>query len=269
MAYPFPSSIASLRNPRVVWYMRVVSGYRHGAVELLYEGSIPPRRHLARIFGDQLGLEVIDVRPFCVFDGELIRHYQDAWAHLPRPWIVVNRKSNNSPNKDWMDEQWDQLIASLLNRYTVIEIGAGRQGGDPVQHPNYVELTGRLPLKNFLAAVAAGDLHVGPDSGPVHVAAAAEKAIGRDLWGLYSSRVRRLSGKHRYLYETALLSMLALAGALPLRSHLPEPDFSRARRAGDCVLGPAWIVGDSGPGLASARRTRGLSLGSAPSDNVV
>ncbi len=41
--YPFPSSIASLRNPRVVWYMHVVSGYRRGAVELLYEGSIPPR----------------------------------------------------------------------------------------------------------------------------------------------------------------------------------------------------------------------------------
>jgi len=35
--------------------------------------------------------------------------------------------------------------------------------------------TGRLPLNGFLAAVAAGDIHVGPDSGPVHVAAAAGK----------------------------------------------------------------------------------------------
>ena len=66
-----------------------------------------------------------DVRPSCVFDEALIRQYQEAWAHLPRPWIVVNRKSNRCPNKDWMGAHWDRLIASLLNRYTVIEIGAG------------------------------------------------------------------------------------------------------------------------------------------------
>ena len=66
-----------------------------GVVELLYEGSIPPRRHIARIFGDQLGLEVHDVRPSCVFDEALIHEYQEAWAHLPRPWVVVNRKSSH------------------------------------------------------------------------------------------------------------------------------------------------------------------------------
>ena len=156
-------------------YINILCGYRDGVVEFLYEGSLPPRRHIARIFGDQLGLDVGDVRPSCVFDEALIRQYQEAWAHLPRPWVVVNRKSNNSPNKDWLGEHWDRLIARLLNRYTVIEIGAGRDGGDPVRHPHYVEHTGRLPLDGFLAAVAAGDIHVGPDSGPVHVAAAAGK----------------------------------------------------------------------------------------------
>jgi hypothetical protein len=37
----------------------------------------------------------------------------------------VNRKPNRCPNKDWMGAHWDRLIASLLYRYTVIEIGAG------------------------------------------------------------------------------------------------------------------------------------------------
>ena len=87
----------------------------------------------------------------------------------------MNRKSSNGCNKNWMGEHWDRLIASLLNRYTVIEIGAGRDRGDPVRHPHYVDLSGRLPLDRFLAAVAAGDIHVGPVSGPVHVAAAAGK----------------------------------------------------------------------------------------------
>ena len=44
-----------------------------------------------------------------------------------------------------------------------------------MRHPHYVDLSGRLPLDRFLAAVAAGDIHVGPISGPVHVAAAADK----------------------------------------------------------------------------------------------
>jgi ADP-heptose:LPS heptosyltransferase len=170
-----PTAVLSLNKRRRIRHVYVLCGYRDGVVELLYEGSIPPRRHIARIFGDQLGLDVDDVRPSCVFDEALIRQYQQAWAHLPRPWVVVNRKSNNSPNKDWMDEHWDRLITRLVSPYTIIEIGAGRQRGDPVRHPHYVDLTGRLPLSNFLAAVAAGDIHVGPDSGPVHVAAAAGK----------------------------------------------------------------------------------------------
>jgi len=173
--YPHYSAVYSLAKPRGVMYSRIVDGYRARDVELLYEGSIPPRRHIARIFGDQLGLNVRDVRPSCVFDEALIRRYQEAWAHLPRPWVVVNRKSTSGLNKNWMGEHWDRLIASLLKRYTVIEIGAGRDGGDPLWHPHYVDLTGKLRLGHFLAAVAAGDIHVGPMSGPVHVAAAAGK----------------------------------------------------------------------------------------------
>ena len=170
-----PSAVYSWGKPRGVGYVRILCGYHDGVVELLYEGSLPPRRHIARIYGDQLGLDVGDVRPSCVFDEALIHEYQRAWAHLPRPLIVVNRKSASGSNKNWMGTHWDRLIASLLNRYTVIEIGAGRDGGDPVRHPHYVDLSGRLPLDRFLAAVAAGDINVGPVSGPVHVAAAAGK----------------------------------------------------------------------------------------------
>ncbi len=170
-----PSAVWSLAKPRGVRYINILCGYRDGVVEFLYEGSLPPRRHIARIYGDQLGLDVGDVHPSCVFDEALIRQYQEAWAHLPRPWVVVNRRSNNSPNKDWLGEHWDRLIACLLNRYTVIEIGAGPDQLDPSRHPHYVDLTGKLPLGHFLAAVAAGDIHVGPISGPVHVAAAAGK----------------------------------------------------------------------------------------------
>ncbi len=173
--YPLPSAVWSLATPRVVLHLRVVSGYRHGYVELLYEASIPPQRHIARIYGDQLGLDVRDIRPSCVFDLNVIQEYKDAWTRLPRPWVLINRKTNNSPNKDWMDENWDHLITELLKRYTVIEIGAGPDHGVRPQHPHYVDQIGRLSLDRFLAVIAAADLHVGPVSGPLHIAAAAGK----------------------------------------------------------------------------------------------
>jgi ADP-heptose:LPS heptosyltransferase len=173
--YPHPSAIFFLTKPRVVKYGHIGDGLRGGGVELLYEGSIPPRRHIARIFGDQLGLSVRDVRPSCVFDEALIRQYQKAWADLPRPWIVVNRKAAGGLNKNWASENWDRLIARLLDRFTIIEIGEGWERGDPPKQPRYVDLSGKLPLDRFLAVVAAGDIHVGPISGPVHVAAAAGK----------------------------------------------------------------------------------------------
>ena len=86
--YPHPSAVWSPAKPRGVWYINIVSGYRDGAVEFLYEGSLPPRRHIARIFGDQFGLDVRDVRPSCVFDEALIREYQKAWVtcHARGSW---------------------------------------------------------------------------------------------------------------------------------------------------------------------------------------
>jgi ADP-heptose:LPS heptosyltransferase len=174
----FPRALALWwKDGRIrVGYKEIALGYRLRAVELLYEGSGRPRRHIARIHGDQLGLDVQDIRPSCVFNEARISQYQETWALLPRPWIVVNRRaSSHTPNKEWPGLYWDRLIDNLLDRFTVIEIGVGRDEGDPPRHPHYVNLTGMLPLDHFLAVVAASDIHVGPDSGPAHVAAAAGK----------------------------------------------------------------------------------------------
>lgn len=162
---------------RIVDHRNIRIGYRDRHVQLIYEGCIRPRRHIARIHGDQLGLDVEDVRPSCVFDEARIRECQEAWSHLPRPWVVVNRRAAHGgiPSKDWPNGHWAQLVARLLDRYTVVEIGYGMPGDDAPRHPHYVDLTGKMPLDRFLAAIAAADLHVGAMSGPVHVAAAAGK----------------------------------------------------------------------------------------------
>ena len=126
--YPRPSAVWSPAKPRVVMYFIILMDIATGASsfstkDLSLLGGISPESSAINS-----AWNVRDVRPSCVFDEALIRQYQKAWADLPRPWIVVNRKSTIGLNKNWMGEHWDRLIASLLNRYTVIEIGAGPDG---------------------------------------------------------------------------------------------------------------------------------------------
>ena len=51
---------------------------------LNYEFSLPPRRHLARIFGDQLGVDVRDVRPLAV-RPDLVERFRRSGAACPDP----------------------------------------------------------------------------------------------------------------------------------------------------------------------------------------
>jgi ADP-heptose:LPS heptosyltransferase len=144
-------------------------------VWLTYESSVPPRRHLARVIGDHLGLDVRDVRPSCVVDPALRDGFREAWRELPRPWVMINRKAGPwTPNKDWPDEHWEALIDRLLAWASVIEIGQAtvpERGRDPAR---YQSLIGKTNLSELVAAVAAADLLVGPISGPTHIAAAAK-----------------------------------------------------------------------------------------------
>jgi ADP-heptose:LPS heptosyltransferase len=143
-----------------------------GCLHLGYESFIPTRRHITQIMGDRLGVRVIDTRPDCIIDTALVERFRREWSDLPRPWVIVNRRAGPwTPNKDWPDDLWEELIDRLAASWTVVETGS-----QPLDHrprPGwYVDLTGHLTLAEFAAAIAAGDIHVGPISGGVHIAAA-------------------------------------------------------------------------------------------------
>ncbi|HZW29542.1 MAG TPA: glycosyltransferase family 9 protein [Isosphaeraceae bacterium] len=138
-----------------------------------YERSLPPRRHIARIFGDHLGLAVHDIRPSCVVDPALRDRFRAAWQDRPRPWIVVSRRAGGwTPNKDWPDELWDELIDRMASRGTVIEVGVEAAGLPPRSGGSYVDLRGQTTVPELIAAIAASDVLVGPITGTVHIAAA-------------------------------------------------------------------------------------------------
>ena len=143
------------------------------AIYLCYEESRPPRRHIACIFGDHLGLTVRDVRPSCTVRHELVERFRHDWGGLPSPRIVVNRQAGPfTPNKDWPDAYWDDLVARLTAHSTVIEVGISPPNGSVRPGGSYIDLRGQTALPELVAAIAAADLHVAPITGTVHIAAA-------------------------------------------------------------------------------------------------
>ncbi len=143
------------------------------AIFLEYTDIVPAKHHIARLLGDRLGLAVRDTRPDIVADSKLVEPYRLAWAHLPRPHVIVLRRASRfTPNKDWPDDSWTALIASLCESGTVIEIGEASPGAATPPSANYVNLRGATTLPQLVAAIAAADIYVGPVSGPMHIAAA-------------------------------------------------------------------------------------------------
>ena len=81
------------------------------AVQLDFGQANPPYAHIARVYGDSLRVDVRDVRPDCVVRSDLVRQFQEVWQELPRPHIVISRHASSwTPNKDWPDANWEELI---------------------------------------------------------------------------------------------------------------------------------------------------------------
>lgn len=144
------------------------------ATYMVYIDAIPPRARIIALLGDKLGLRVTDERVDCVIDPMLVARYQQQWEGLPSPRVTVLRRASRwTPNKDWSDASWNDLIGRLARQATVVEIGERHGTASMGGLENYVDLRGRTSVDELAAVVAAADLHVGPISGPTHIAAAA------------------------------------------------------------------------------------------------
>jgi ADP-heptose:LPS heptosyltransferase len=140
-----------------------------GAIVMRYEFSVPSRRHIAQLMGDCIGVRVSDVRPSCPVEPDLVARYRREWAGLPRPTVLINRHASGwTPNMTWPEHYWDELTDQLSRRATVIQIGVGE---GKLHRGVAVDLRG-TGIRELVASIAAGDLHVGPVSGPTHIAAA-------------------------------------------------------------------------------------------------
>ena len=141
------------------------------AHQLSYEGYVPPRGHLAKIIGDQLGVNVTDVKPDCILDQNLVEHYRTVLQSFPKPHVVILRRASRwTPNKDWPHANWNTVAEEIGRLGTAIEIGG--EVGDRANANSYLDLRATTSVDQLAALISVADLYIGPVSGPLHIAAA-------------------------------------------------------------------------------------------------
>ena len=144
-----------------------------GSIYVDYLKLVPSPVHLARLMGDRMGVNVTDVQPDCIVDEGLVERFRRNWASLPRPWVVVLRRASRfTPNKDWPEHAWDSLLGNLSSWASVIEIGMREDGASEPAAATTLDLRGDTSISELAALLKAADVHVGPVSGPMHIAAA-------------------------------------------------------------------------------------------------
>jgi heptosyltransferase II len=152
----------------------------------------------------------------------------------PRPWIVLGLGASERP-KDWSDAKWTAFIAGLRERAGTIFLIGG-----PVQATRgeaFIAASGGANVVNACerklmeagALIRDADLYIGPDSGPMNIAA----AVGTTAFGLFGmSKVLTYS---RYI-------------------HPIEPDDGRGfRHDGMEHISPESVLARIAPYLADAK----------------
>lgn len=146
------------------------AGELRQVISLRYEAFVPLRLHVIEYFAGCVGLRDIGTRiPLPNYMAE-VRGWETLHAR-PRPWIIVCRNAGPfTPNKDWPEERWIDLIPRLAQHGTVLELGSSASAA-PLA-PGHVDLRGATSLRQFCAIVSLADLAVTPVTSTVHIAAA-------------------------------------------------------------------------------------------------
>ncbi len=97
--------------------------------------------------------------------------------------VILHPKSKGSA-REWGTENFSELILALDKSKFNIFITGTNSEGEMIrlfikQHPDAIDLTGRLTLQQFIAFINKCDVLIASSTGPLHIAAALEKkAIG-------------------------------------------------------------------------------------------
>lgn len=147
------------------------SARRWTAFHLEYRAPVPVGTHLAQAMASNIGMEIEDCRPDCIVRPEAAALVSGRLAAAGgRPIIAMQRIASRwTSNKQWPEANWRELARLLRRDAFLVEIGEPEATPSPVDAD--LDLRGATTLAELAAVVAAADLVIGPDSGPIHIAA--------------------------------------------------------------------------------------------------
>jgi len=131
-----------------------------------------------RVFVESMDVPVPTTEPDLKLPDALLASVRERYSTAARPWIVLGLGGSH-PTKDWSDDNWAGFLDTLRRRVsgTVFLIGGagnapradaliGRSVGAPAINACDLSIT------EAAALLRLADLFIGPDSGPMNLAAA-------------------------------------------------------------------------------------------------
>ena len=185
------------------------------ALWLCYERSLPPVATCRGSSATSSGWRCGTSGPPARSGQDLVERFRREWGGRPRPVVIVTRHASNfTPNKEWPAAYWDDLVARLAARGTVVEVGGA---ADRAPGPAGGQLP--RPQGSHLAARAGrGHRRRRPPRRADHRDGPhrrrGRRPLGRDLRGLRASRLHGLPGQHRPLQPGGVRPLLD-EGTLP------------------------------------------------------
>ena len=140
-----------------------------------------------RVLMEVMQVPLVTTEPNLALPGHLLAAALQRFDANPRPWLVLGL-GGSAPDKDWPDAHWKSLLDALSRRGegTLFLVGGAQNAA---RAANLISGAAGAPIINAcdLSVVEAAallrhaDLYVGPDSGPMNLAA----AVGTPAFGLF------------------------------------------------------------------------------------
>ncbi len=175
---------------------RLKIGYRIKYKSLIYDIKLPRQPeegyfhsvenhvNLVKALGiDPLSIPALSLPPATQFEAENVRRFIQENALEDKKIITLHISAGNE-FRDWGPERLERLVALLsgVPRVKIVLIGAGeeRRTAEKIKKTKeaaVLSMVDRLNLRELRELVSLSALFVGPDSGPMHIAASTATPI--------------------------------------------------------------------------------------------
>ena len=160
--------------------------------------TIPPQRHWSSklrqylAFADHLGLGGGDVEFALALHPEEERRVETMLVDVPRPFVTAFVGSTWE-SRWWLADRTAEVLREARERFGLGGVLVGAPGPEAdlareirrLAPPGVVNLAGRTTLRDLIGIFARARAAFGPDSGPMHIAAAVGTPVV-SLWGATS-----------------------------------------------------------------------------------